>query len=291
MYWGLILSELKVKEYLDEYFSNYPDNSALRSVAEFFLNFPDNDSDLESIIGDILRGSLDEVIDMPRTNRFSLEELEKTEKTYIGTKVEILFRDTFELKKGVKLDLMVQGHEVDVKNTIGSNWTIPIEAIDEICVLLQTDDNKSLFSFGLVICRERVLNQGKNRDGKRTISKEGKEEILWFVKDGSLPKNFFLHMDNDTRHQILSPKGGATRLANLFRNFQGEVITRRLVECVARQKDYMKRIRGNGGARDLLAPEELLILWGGNLKDKKRLKLLGFKGINTEHFVCIKKNT
>ena len=134
------------------------------------------------------------------------------------------------------------------------------------------------------------MNKGKNRDGKRTISKEGKKEILWFVKDGVLPKNFFLHMNYDLRHEILSPKGGATRLANLFRSFQDEIITRRLVECVARQKDYMKRIRGNGGARDILAQEELLILWGGNLEDKKKLQSLGFKGINTEHFVCIKNN-
>ncbi|MFC7002240.1 NaeI family type II restriction endonuclease [Pseudobowmanella zhangzhouensis] len=238
----------------------------------------------------MLRGSLDEVIDMPRTNRFSLDELEKTEKTYIGTKVEILFRDTFGLDKGDKLDLKVRGHEVDVKNTIGSNWTIPSEALDEICVLLQANDNKSSFCFGLLICRNRVLNQGKNRDGKRTISKEGKNEILWIVKDGALPKNFFLHMNDDLRHEILSPSGGATRLANLFRSFQGEIITRRLVECVARQKDYMKRIRGNGGARDILAQEELLILWGGSIEDNKKLKSLGFKGINAEHFVCIKNN-
>lgn len=171
-----------------------------------------------------------------------------------------------------------------------SNWTIPSEALDETCVLLQTNDNKSFFYFWLIICRDRLLNQGKNRDGKRTIYKKGKEEILWLVKAGALPKNFFLHMNNNLRHEILSPKGGATRLANLFKNFQGEIITRRLVECVAQQKDYMKRIRGNGGARDILAPEGLSILWGGNLEDRKTLKSLGFKAINTEHFVCIKNN-
>lgn len=284
------MTELRMKKYLDEYFSLYPENIVLKNVAEFFIGFPDSETDLESIIGDILRGALDEVIDMPRTQRFSLEELEKTEKTYIGTKVEILFRDTFGLSKGSKLDLMIQGNEVDVKNTIGANWTIPSEAVGEICVLLQANDNKSLFCFGLIICRDRVLNQGKNRDGKRTISKAGKKEILWFVKDGSLPKNFFLHMNYDLRHEILSPKGGSTRLANLFRSFQGEIITRRLVECVARQKDYMKRIRGNGGARDILAREGLLILWGGNLEDKKTLNSLGFKGISAEHFACIRND-
>lgn len=284
------MTEFKKQEYMDEYFSAYPDNISFKDIVTFFLEYQDKNSDLEVMIGDILRSSLDEVIDMPRTNRFSLDELEKTEKTYIGTKVEILFRDTFNLNKGNKLDLMVQGHEVDVKNTIGSNWTIPNEALDEICILLQTNDNKSLFNFGLVICRDRVLNQGKNRDGKRTISKEGKKEIFWFIKDGSLPKNFFLHMNNELRNEILSPNGGATRLANLFRSCQGEVVTRRLVECVAQQRDYMKRIRGNGGARDILAQEGLQILWGGSLDDKKKLESLGYKGVNNECFVCISNN-
>lgn len=272
------------------YIKNYPENTLLESIYNFFISFPSDDSSLENIIGEILRSSLDEVIDMPRTQRFSLDELEKTEKTYIGTKVEIVFRDTFLLKKGNKLDLLVEGIEVDVKHTIGRNWTIPSEAMDEVCILLQTNDNKSSFCIGLIVCRDRVLNLGRNRDGKRTISKTGKNEILWLVKNGKLPKNFFLHMDEELRGRILSPRGGAVRLANLFRNFQNEIISRRMVECVARQKDYMKRIRNNGGARDILAPEGLMILWGGKPDDKIKLELLGFKDITTEHFVCIKEN-
>jgi hypothetical protein len=284
------LKDIDSKEYLRNYLENHPDNVSLKNVYEYFVNFPNEDEVLEIIIGDILRGALDEVIDMPRTQRFSIKDLEKTEKTYIGTKVEILFRDRFALSKGKKLDLLVNEQEVDVKNTIGANWTIPSEAVDEICILLQTTDIKSSFCAGLLICRERVLNKGINRDGKRTISKEGKDEILWLIKDGKLPKNFFLHMAVELRNEILMPKSGKVRLANLFRHFQGEIITRRLVECVARQKDYMKRIRGNGGARDILAPEGLKILWGGTLNDRKKLTLLGFHGLTAEHFICIKDN-
>lgn len=285
----IYMTNINNENHLNEYFTNNPDNSELKSVYEFFMSFPNSEENLEIIIGDMLRSALDEVIDMPRTNRYSIDELEKTEKTYIGTKVEIVFRDTFGLSKGKKLDLSIQGKEVDVKNTIGNNWTIPSEAINEICILLQENDNKSTFVFGLIICRDRVLNAGKNRDGKRTISKEGKKEILWLIKDGKLPKNFFLHMDEKLRNSILLANGGATRLANLFRSFQNEIISRRLVECVARQKDYMKRIRGNGGARDILAQENLIILWGGKSDDKAKLESLGFHGLTNEHFVCIKK--
>lgn len=282
--------KLNSQSYLESYINDYPDNASLSSIYNFFSSFRSDGQNVESIVGEILRNSLDEVIDMPRTKRFSLDELEKTEKTYIGTKVEIVFRDTFKLAKGQKLDLLIEGQEVDVKNTIGTNWTIPSEAVDEICILLKTDDSKSSFCIGLIICRERVLNKGKNRDGKRTISKAGKNEILWIVKDGRLPKNFFLHMNDVLRDAILSPKAGAARLANLFRAFQNEVISRRLVECVASQKDYMKRVRGNGGARDILALEGLIILWGGNLADAEKLKSLGFNEITAEHFVCIKKS-
>lgn len=51
-----------------------------------------------------LRQALDEVIDGMRTGRWSVESLEKTEKTYIGTKVEILFKFDFDLPDGQNLD-------------------------------------------------------------------------------------------------------------------------------------------------------------------------------------------
>jgi len=49
-------------------------------------------SGFKRIVAKELRRALDEVIDGPRTGRYSVEQLEKTEKTYIGTKVEILIR-------------------------------------------------------------------------------------------------------------------------------------------------------------------------------------------------------
>lgn len=243
---------------------------------------------LEAICGQLLRQALDEVIDMPRTGRFSIDQLEKTEKTYIGTKVEIIFRDTFSLPWGELLDLSINGTEVDVKNTVLNDWAIPQEAIDHICVLLQTRDDRSIFNFGLLLCKDAVLNSGKNRDGKRTVSLAGKEEILWIVRNGNLPRNIFLHMDEEQRKSILDTRIGAKiRLVKLFREFQGDVISRHLVECVAQQKDPMKRLRGNGGARDILRPEGLDILWGGSKADRKLLANLGYANITNEQFVCL----
>ena len=51
-------------------------------------------------IPQLLRRAIDEVIDSARSNRFTLIEIEKTEKTYIGTKIEILLRNHLGMSKG-----------------------------------------------------------------------------------------------------------------------------------------------------------------------------------------------
>ena len=66
-------------------------------------------------IPQLLRQAIDEVIDSYRSGRFTVAELEKTEKSYLGTKIEILLRNHLTLKKGKILDLDVDGIEVDVK--------------------------------------------------------------------------------------------------------------------------------------------------------------------------------
>jgi hypothetical protein len=85
----------------------------------------------------LIRQALDEVIDAARSKRFTLDELEKTEKTYIGTKIEILLRNHLRLERGKVLDVSLGGVEVDIKNTIGSQWTIPLEALGHPCILIK----------------------------------------------------------------------------------------------------------------------------------------------------------
>ena len=281
------MSDTRVGTYLHDYFRAHPDNVALMPVVQFFLSFQQQHGCLESIFGELLRQALDEVIDMRRTRRFSIDELEKTEKTYIGTKVEILLRSYFSLEKGRLLDLLIAGIEVDVKNTVGSTWMIPREAINHICILLQPNDDQSAFNVGLIICRDRALTAGSNQDSKRSVSAAGKREILWLIYDGRLPKNFFLHIQSSQRESILSLRNDTERLAAMFMVFQGEVLARELVEAVASQSDYMKRLRRNGGARDILDREGFKLMWGGNLSDREKLEFLGYQGITKKHFVCL----
>ena len=125
------------------------------------------------LFGKIIRQSLDEAIDGPRTGRWDIDQLEKTEKTYVGTKIEIVARAALNLKQNSLLDSEIAGHPVDIKWSMRSAWQIPTEAVDQICLIIGTYKNGKKFKVGLIRCLEDRLNPGKNKDEKQTISEEG----------------------------------------------------------------------------------------------------------------------
>lgn len=209
-----------------------------------------------------IRTGLDEVIDGPRTGRFTYDQLEKTEKTYLGTKIEILVRSEFALSKGQTMDYSVNGVDVDCKYT-GSNWgwNIPKEALGHICLLIRANDKKGLASVGLVRIKEEVLNPGKNQDLKGTISQEGRNTIRWLFVDSPMQINQLYLWPEEVISQIWSKGSGQQRLNELFRLRQGELINRQTIETVAQAKnDPMKRVRTNGGSRSYLSKEGIIIL-------------------------------
>jgi len=226
------------------------------------------------------------VIDSRRSGRFTLDELEKTERTYIGTKVEILLRHFLNLDRGSLLDLTLDGIEVDVKNTIRSNWTIPLEAVGHPCILIRADERRARCWFGLLIVTELCLNKGKNRDQKRSISRDGIIKIRWMLENEPYPANFWEQITPEEKKIIISPRGGTARVAALFSTLQGRRIPRNIVEALAQQDDSLKRIRRNGGARDLLAPRGIAILWGG--KDQALIERLGLPRCTRDEFVSFK---
>jgi len=231
----------------------------------------------------LLRKSIDEVIDSARTDRVTLDETEKTEKTYLGTKVEILLRNFLQFPRGKLLDLSVDGVEVDIKNTMHGNWMIPTEAIGHPCILVKVDEKSALFSFGLFVARSDALSSGTNKDGKSSISKFGRDKIRWIAKDQSYPKNFWQDLDPEKRRAITSPKSGSMRVDALFRLVQMTPISRTIVLGAARQKDAMKRLRKNGGARDSLARDGIALLSGDY--DGERIKALGLPKCGKGEFI------
>ncbi len=236
----------------------------------------------------LLRQAIDEVIDSRRTNRYTLNQLEKTEKTYLGTKIEILLRNALQFEHGKVLDLSIDGIEVDVKNTVGTQWTIPLEAVEHPCILIRADEANALCWFGLLVIREEHLNPGKNRDQKRSISAAARKRIHWLLEKTKYPENFWASLGTAAA-EITGLSGGTERIAALFRYVQGRRISRNAVEALARQKDYMKRIRRNGGARDLLSPEGIAILWGK--KDQALIEALGLPQCTRDEFISFKPVT
>lgn len=251
---------------------DYPDLSRLESQ---LLDAVGGQQIFEEKLRSFFRSAIDEVIDTARTGRFTLADLEKTEKTYLGTKFEMLLRDWLQVPRGVTLDLLIGGEEVDVKSTtIGkSGWMVPREAINQLCILLRVNEKKSQCAVGLARARTAYLRLGKNQDKKTSFSAAGTQNIWWIAQHFPYTPNFWTQISSDTRKQIMAPRGGKKRLAAMFESCLETPVSRVLIASIAAQDDFMKRIRRNGGARDILAPKGIAILYANN--DRKLMEQLG----------------
>lgn len=114
---------------------------------------------------------------------------------------------------------------------------------------------------GLARARPEYLRLGKNRDAKTSFSAAGTRNIWWVAVDFAYTPNFWSLVNVELRDRIMSTRGGTKRLAILFENCLEIPVSRVLIASVAAQDDFMKRIRRNRGARDLLAPKGIAILY------------------------------
>ncbi|MDQ0318965.1 hypothetical protein QO002_001103 [Pararhizobium capsulatum DSM 1112] len=237
----------------------------------------------------LLRQAFDEVIDAPRTSRFTLGETEKTEKTYVGTKVEILIRNYLGVPKGATLDMLVDGTEIDIKNTTGRDWMLPREVIGRPALLVRSSEKTALCDVGVVICRPEYLRLSTNQDGKGQLLAAQHVNIWWILRQHPYPPNFWEVLSVVDRNEIMSARGGTNRIAALFEKVQGKPISRQQVSALAQQHDYMKRIRRNGGARDILAPKGIALLWGQ--RDRALIDQLGLGLVTADEFVSFTPKT
>jgi hypothetical protein len=257
-----------------------PYDRALVEVRDFMLAKPD----LLEIVGRAIRKSFDEVIDGPRTGRYCLDQLEKTEKTYIGTKLEIILRDELSFERGRLLDNLIMGHEVDTKFTVAGDWMIPGEALNQLCFLLTGNDNNGTCAMGLLRMVPEVLRNGKNRDSKTSVSAWGKEQITWLVQ-GSMPRNFMLDLSESARNAILSEPSGKRAIKALFLNATGKIIPRSVIEQVARQKDSLRRARE---VKSILAGEGVQVLCATYAADRAEFYRHGFTQFNEDDWLSIR---
>ncbi len=209
----------------------------------------------------VLRDTLDQLYDGQRTGRYRWEELHKTEKTHCGTLVEINMQREFDFDDGVDLDYCIAGVDVDCKYSqrLGG-WMIPLEARGRLCLLLWANDPSSRWAAGVVRATPGHLSEGGNRDSKVNLNRAGRDSITWLFRDQELSPNVLLQLPEADVERILNGPSGAARVRDLFRLAQQLRISRGVIATVAQQVDYMKRVRANGGARDALRPEGIVIL-------------------------------
>lgn len=242
-----------------------PADEGVDRVVQWFARCSQR-SNLEDRFSSVLRQSIDEVLDGQRTGRYRLEDLEKTEKTYLGTKVEIICRDEFDLQSGSKMDYRISEVDVDAKFSLSAKWMIPTEAMGHVCLLMSADDGRSKFKVGLIRISESVLTGGKNKDGKRGISASGRGSIRWIFEEGRLQENILLGLGEQQRQLIFAAPAGQRRVDQVFMHLQGRMIDRTTVQTAARQLDAPKRVRD---ARKRLASQGIVIL--GHQKESPRV--------------------
>lgn len=270
--------------------SGHRDFRLLSTIAAEIVRCAGGHAALAAKFSAMLRQCVDDVIMTPKTGRRSYEELEKTEKTYIGTRVEIELRAMLGLHRG-KLDTVILGHDVDIKNTMGNNWMIPTEAIDNICILVAADEVRAQCYFGLIVANPDYLTHGQNKDSKKSVSALGFANIFWLLNRHHYPPNFWRTVAADVVNRIFSGKTGNERMTNLFREVQKQPITRDVVQAVAQQQDFMRRIRSDNGrgTRDRLAREGILLLSGQY--DAQIIHRLGLPKCSGSEFISYEPNT
>jgi len=186
----------------------------------------------------------------------------------MGTLVEINLHRQFSFGDGEVTDYRIAGIEVDCKYSMTyGGWELPPEAVGQLCLLVTADDRARTWSAGLIRCREEYLRGKPNRDAKRQLTASSRARIrpLW-PGHGPLAGNLLLSLPPGTSERIFGARAaggqqhGQARTNELFRSVQRRIIRRAELATVAQQDDFMKRARGNGGARTQLRHEGILVL-------------------------------
>ncbi|OBJ33064.1 restriction endonuclease [Mycolicibacter heraklionensis] len=252
---------------------------SLRPIVDWFDDAPDARERFRWA----LRDSLDELLDGQRTGRWAYQHLSKTEKTYLGTAVEVNLTKEFEFRNGDHLDWQIAGRDIDCKfsKDLGG-WEIPMEMYlcadhgdrqgkaDHPALLTWFDDTTSRWAAGLMTVTDESLRwktddngdtvRAYNRDNKRRLAESSADAVYW-LWDGlqtDLPRNLLLHLNADARGRIFSfPSSGQKRVEQLFREVQGQIVGRQTVVTVGQQDDAPKRVRD---ARPHLRAEGIVIL-------------------------------
>ena len=195
-----------------------------------------------------LRESFDQIYDGQRTGRWEYTQLMKTEKTHLGTLVEIWLQREFEFDDGDELDYSIAGVDVDAKWSRNLyEWEFPLEMYSrgpKLAMVVWANESTSCWALGLIRVSEDVLLPvGKQRDQKRRLNVFGKDRIHWVHRDMPMIENTLLHLQTDSVERIFAMRSGQSAVEQLFRETLGRLVNRATVITVAQQIDSQKRVR------------------------------------------------
>jgi hypothetical protein len=257
-----------------------------------------DDGDLAAVAGELraldsdgsrmaaaIRGALDMLLDGQHTGRYRWDQLHKTEKTHAGTLVEIALARALRLADGTTLDYTIAGADVDCKFSYRlGGWMIPPEADGKLLLLVQASDEDGTWSAGLLRAARENLRPVGNRDGKRALNDRGRTAVRWLHARAPLQENALIRLPERDVAAIFALPSGQQRVNELFRRAQRMRVSRTVVATVAMQDDYMKRVRGGGGARDQLRAEGIVI-FGDYAGDQVLASALGLPRPGPGEFV------
>lgn len=236
--------------------------------------------------GSLTREALDEVIDGPRTSRWAIGQLSKTEKTYIGTKLEIVIRSAFDLQVGAGTDVEIAGENVDIKWSETSQWMIGPQLINRLCLGVGLVEGGTEFCVGVFRARPEFLRQGANQDKKRSLSAASfREEVAWVVEKAALPTDFIADLEPGLRDTILGGASAQERIRLLGVLIPNTPIPRRAILTVARDKDDpTRRLRRDAGKSDPLGG----MVWLSTKYGKTQLRRLGHTSLPRDHWIAVR---
>jgi hypothetical protein len=243
---------------------------------------------LEEEVAERALDAVEFVLDPIRTGRTRLIELDNVEKTFVGLKIEHFIRDLLDAPKGVR-DLYLGNVDVDVKNTIGSSWCwmIPPETFraEEPCLLIASHEPSRRSWMGLIVARVDYLG-APNRDGKRRINSNAFSNILWLADGVTWAADRWAGIDMGRFRELRQVKPGARRAAMFFRENPRRATHRKVLAALLwDQLDPMKRLRDNGGAKDILREENIALLSGKY--SNHILEALDLPRIGKDEFIAI----
>ncbi|RZD57194.1 hypothetical protein C0Q59_22560 [Streptomyces albidoflavus] len=265
------------------------------------LRAPEDDEELQAVLGQLgnypladgyteaIQASIDYVLDGARTWRFDLRspEVHPGERASVGAKLEYEVQRVFGWQKVKPLDIALAGVPVDIKATVGKNWTIPTEAHCHLCICTQIRLEENIHRTWLIRTHTSWLYRGDgNNDGKRGIAATARDN--WSVPLYNwtpIPANPLTLLTEAQAEAVFEEGSGQeVRLLRLFEYLPEIIISRSVILTVcAGRKDPMRRARA---VKDRAITRGQLVLVGKWLADREQARERGFE-LGPEDWVAV----